>query len=541
MKPISLLFLFGLLAFSSHAQNLQLEPLAEGFNNVVDIASAGDDRIFAVERPGVIKVISASGEVRTFMDINSRVIQTGGQSEQGLLGLAFHPNYAENGYFYVHYIDNAGDTQISRFSVDPSDPDRGISDTESAVLNIAQPYVNHNGGDLEFGPDGYLYIGMGDGGQSNDPGNRSQNPLSLHGKMLRIDIDTDAGPYAIPADNPFVGRPDTLPEIWSLGLRNPWRFSFDPETGDLWIADVGQWSQEEINFQPAASTGGENYGWRCREGDRDNPNVGNNGCVDPSNYVEPVQVYAHEFYGPCSVTGGFVYRSCVYPELKDFYLYADYCSGDIWGLRPDGQGGWTNENLLRIPNGAWTTFGQGADGEIYLAGLNDNSIYHVTRGNAFDVIELEERPSGELTAPEDFEAYQWLLDGSPIADATDPTYLPTVSGDYRVELRHPSGCEYLSEAITVIITQHPEVIGLERLTITPNPFESELLLDFYSPTSTKLTLRLYRVDGRTILEDRVAGVGQWQHRLTVSDLEAGVYLLSVAKGGKQVVRKVIKQ
>ncbi len=543
MKSLSIFttVLLCLLQLPLGAQNIVLEPLGSGFTNVVKIASAGDDRLFVVERPGRIKVIDENGEITTFMDINPRVVQTGGQSEQGLLGLAFHPDYANNGYFYVNYIDNSDNTQVSRFSVDANDPNVGDSSSEFPILNVTQPFGNHNGGEIEFGPDGYLYIGMGDGGSSNDPGHRSQDPLNLHGKMLRININSDQTPYTIPPDNPFIGTQDTLSEIWSLGLRNPWRFSFDVETGDIWIADVGQWNQEEINFQPADSKGGENYGWRCREGTIDNPNVGNNGCGSANDYVEPVQIYEHEFYGPCSVTGGFVYRSCRYPDLKDYYLYADYCSGDIWGLKPDGQGGWTNETLLTIPTGAWSTFGQDNNGELYVAGLNDNQIFHITRGEAIDEIEILEKPSGELMAPEGFESYQWYMDGTLIADANEASYFPTVNGEYSVEVSHASGCTYTSDAVSFVITQLPEVIGLEHLTITPNPFNNELLLSLSTTKNTDLSLRLYRVDGRTILEDRVAGTGQWQHKLTVADLEAGVYLLSLTNGDATLVRKVVKQ
>jgi len=263
------IILLAFLVFSMHKSNCQpqigLEEFASGFTRPVDIAHADDSRLFVVEQAGYIYVVDELGTVSPapFLDINTLVRSSG--NEQGLLGLVFHPNYATNGFFYVNYTRNDGDTRISRFNVSRTDPNNAVPTSEMVLLTISQLFGNHNGGDLNFGPDGYLYIGLGDGGSGGDPQNNAQDSSTYLGKMLRIDVD-GGSPYAIPSGNPFVSYSSTLDEIWAFGLRNPWRFSFDRLTGDLWIADVGQNVLEEINFQPANSGGGENYGWRCYEG-----------------------------------------------------------------------------------------------------------------------------------------------------------------------------------------------------------------------------------------------------------------------------------
>ena len=245
---------------------VDLELFADGFSSPVDITNAGDERLFVVEKSGRIKIVLPDGTVlpTPFLNINPIVGSAG--SEQGLLGLAFHPNYASNRYFFVNYTNNSGDTEIARYETDPANLNQALSNSGTVIMTIDQPFNNHNGGDIAFGPDGYLYIGMGDGGSGGDPGDRSQDPQELLGKMLRIDVD-NGSPYGIPPDNPFINDTTVLDEIWAIGLRNPWRYSFDRETGDLWMGDVGQNEREEIDMQLASSTGGENYGWRCYEGD----------------------------------------------------------------------------------------------------------------------------------------------------------------------------------------------------------------------------------------------------------------------------------
>lgn len=322
-----------------------------GLNKPLDLTHAGDERIFIVEQPGTIQVIQADGgQPALFLDIRDRVGSKG--NEQGLLGLAFHPDFAANGFFYVNYTDRNGDTVIARFRAEGNQADPG---SEFVLLRIAQPYSNHNGGGLAFGPDGYLYIGTGDGGSGGDPEGNGQNLGVLLGKMLRIDVD-GGEPYAIPPDNPFAGG-GARPEIWAYGLRNPWRYSFDAATGDLYIADVGQNLWEEINLQPAASPGGENYGWAILEGSH--PFNG-----EPiEGLTNPIAEYDHG--EGCSVTGGYVVRDSRLPAWNGVYLYGDYCSGTIWGLLPDGQGGSVTQPLFE--SGARiSSFGLDSQGRVYL-------------------------------------------------------------------------------------------------------------------------------------------------------------------------------
>jgi glucose/arabinose dehydrogenase len=334
----------------------------------VGITHAGDERLFIVQQVGVIIIHDTIALLPTpFLNIAS-LVSFGG--EQGLLGLAFHPRYAENGFFFVNYTDRNGDTVIARYQVSPTDRNRADPATRKEILFIDQPYPNHNGGELQFGPDGYLYIGMGDGGSAGDPQNRAQSLTQLLGKMLRIDVD-HGEPYAIPPANPFLNTTGPRPEIWAYGLRNPWRFSFDRETGDLWIADVGQGSREEVSFQPAASIGGENYGWRLMEATH---------CFDArlncstEGLVQPIIEYDHAT-GGCSVTGGYVYRGVRYPRLRGMYIYGDYCSGKVWAAQRNASGPATVVELADT-DFSISAFGEDANGELYLADL-DGAVYRI--------------------------------------------------------------------------------------------------------------------------------------------------------------------
>ena len=348
------------------AQEIRLTQVAQGLSAPTDIQHSGDGsgRLFIVEQRGLIKILR-SGTVLTtpFLDIRNRVSQSG--DERGLLGLAFPPSFAQSGRFYVNYTNAAGNTVISQFV---AAGDAADSSSEVILLTINQPFSNHNGGQLRFGPDRFLYIGMGDGGSSGDPQNQAQNMNSLLGKVLRIDVETQPGTVLIPSSNPFVGQPNVRGEIWAYGLRNPWRFSFDRGTHDLFIADVGQGTYEEINYQPASSRGGENYGWRQMEG----LHCFVAGCSFDGK-VLPVAEYSHTG-GACSVTGGFVYRGSGWPILQGTYFYADYCSGRVWGLTKSGQS-WSSRIL--IDSGVRpTTFGEDEPGELFMAADNGR-IYRV--------------------------------------------------------------------------------------------------------------------------------------------------------------------
>lgn len=358
--------------------NVNLVTVATGFEQPTDIANAGDGRLFITEQAGLIRIISAGGTVlpTPFLNIQAQVGST--HYEQGLLSLAFHPNYALNGYFYVYYTDLSGDVRISRFSVDPNNANLADPTSELVILTIPQPYENNNGGDLNFGPDGYLYISVGDGGGMGDPDDHAQDGGTLLGKLLRIDVNgvTPTTNYLIPPDNPFVADPTVLDEIWALGLRNPWRFSFDRATGDLYLGDVGLSTYEEVNVQPASSSGGENYGWRCYEGNE--PHDLSN-CEPPGAYTFPAYSYLHSdgssFLG-CSVTGGYVYRGTWSPALIGRYIFADYCSGRFWAMSPNGGGGWQVDYLGQLLSNV-STFGEGANGELYLAGHSNGTIYRL--------------------------------------------------------------------------------------------------------------------------------------------------------------------
>jgi glucose/arabinose dehydrogenase len=341
-------------------------PIAAGLQSPIDIQTAGDDRLFIVEQRGVVRIVDEDGlRQEPFLDIRDRVFDAG--NEQGLLGLAFHPDFAANGAFYVNYTRGTGDTVIARFHAG-ADPNPTDPESEFVLLAIDQPFPNHNGGRVVFGPDGYLYIGTGDGGSQGDPQGRAQNPDSLLGKILRLDVD-GGEPYANPPDNPFAaggGRP----EIWALGLRNPWRFDFDPATGDLFIGDVGQNQWEEIDFLPSGTAVGINFGWDRREG-----LASYEGDSSPE-FADPVAVYSHA-EGGCSVTGGEVIRDPSLPEWQGIYLYGDFCSGLIWGLFRDGSGAWQNR-LLFDSGFQITSFGSGDDGAVYILDRS-GEVYRLTR------------------------------------------------------------------------------------------------------------------------------------------------------------------
>jgi glucose/arabinose dehydrogenase len=348
---------------------LNATSIATGFMQPTDIANAGDYRLFVAERQGIIRIINPDNSIvsEPFLNIQSLVVDS--HQEQGLLGLVFHPNYPETPYFFITHTAAAydGDVVVARYTVS-ADPYLADAGSRKEILRIPQPFDNHNGGDLNFGPDGYLYISTGDGGSGFDPQNNAQNPNSLLGKILRIDVD-QGDPYTIPGDNPFVGDSAYRDEIWALGLRNPWRFSFDRATGDLFIADVGQGDFEEVNFQPTDSAGGENYGWRCYEGLQP---TGLDGCAEIAGYIPPIDDYPHRGSGDndvgYSVTGGFVYRGSQFPALNGYYIYADFGSSNFW-LAQKTDGTWQTSAVGPITGfTSPSTFGESCDGELFAAG-----------------------------------------------------------------------------------------------------------------------------------------------------------------------------
>lgn len=361
---------------------VELAPVADGFSQPLYLTAPADDtRLFVLEKTGLVRIIDGGSVLGTpFLDLTGAVSTN---SERGLLGLAFPKDHAQTGRFYVNYTDKDGTTVISRFQTS-DDPDIADPASEEVLLRIEQPYANHNGGCVQIGPDDMLWIGMGDGGSGGDPQGNGQNPSTLLGKMLRLDVG-EAGsaprgePYGIPADNPWAETADDadpLPEIWALGLRNPWRFSFDRTTGDLWIGDVGQSAYEEIDFVTAreVGTGGPNFGWNIYEGSHPYPPDAEPD-TDSADFVMPLIEYGRS--AGVSVTGGYVYRGALHPSLAGIYFYGDYGSGRIWGARVGTDGVETRE--LLDPGLQVVSFGEDANGELYVVDFG-GAVYRIVDG-----------------------------------------------------------------------------------------------------------------------------------------------------------------
>lgn len=367
MKTI-LLFSFMSISIFGLSQTISLQSFATGFSSPVEITNAGDSRLFVVQKGGLIRILNSNGTINTtpFLNLSTLISSDG---ERGLLGLAFHPNYAENGYFFVNYTNTSGNTVIARYSVNSGNLD--IANTTGTILmTISQPYSNHNGGSIKFGADGYLYIGMGDGGSGGDPGNRAQNINENLGKMLRIDVNSTVSPfYTSPATNPYFGVAGN-DEIWAIGLRNPWKFSFNRLNGDLWIADVGQGAIEEINkiVNPLPNTG-INFGWRCYEG---NSTYNTSGCAPAGTMTFPFAQYARSG-GACSVTGGYFYTGTTYPNFQNKYFFTDYCDDKIRMVNSAG----VITTTASFSGNNFVTFGEDMNGELYIAGISSGTIYKI--------------------------------------------------------------------------------------------------------------------------------------------------------------------
>ncbi|WP_431609075.1 PQQ-dependent sugar dehydrogenase [Chryseobacterium sp. 'Rf worker isolate 10'] len=386
--------LFSISIFSSlivNSQSINLEEFVTGLTSPVEITNANDSRLFVVQQNGIIKIIQPNGTINAtnFLTITSKIIFGG---ERGLLGLAFHPQYSTNGYFFVYYNNPAGNIIVARYSVSSTDPNVADPNSEKILLNIPKPFDNHNGGSIHFAPDGKLWIITGDGGSGGDPNNNAQNKNSLLGKMLRIDVDA-TGPYNIPPDNPFAGAGvDGLDEIWAYGLRNGWKFSFDLTTGNAMIADVGQGAIEEINKIPITQAG-INYGWRCYEG---NNAYNTTGCAAQSTMTFPIAVYDHSG-GKCSITGGYVYRGTQYPSLQGKYFFADYCSAQIGVLD-------SNNAITWMPPSSgnnFSTFGEDYQKGLYVAAVTSGKIFKISTGtlgtqeNALGSIKVYPNPASK--------------------------------------------------------------------------------------------------------------------------------------------------
>lgn len=388
MRKIVPLLLAVLVSIPVLSQDIDIEFFADGFDDPVNLQNAGDERLFVVEQGGAIRILNPSGTTNatSFLNIAGLV---GSGSEQGLLGLAFHPDFSNNGFFYVNYVNTSGNTEVVRYTVDSTDPDLADATSALPIISYNQPFSNHNGGHMAFGPDGFLYIASGDGGSGGDPGNRAQNLETPLGKLLRIDVDNPVGGgqnYGIPADNPFAGDPSLTQEIWAYGLRNPWRFSFDTGSDDLWIADVGQGEIEEIN-RVNNSDAAVNYGWRCYEGSMEFNNDAT--CPPESTMTFPVAEYPHPT--GFSITGGYVYRGSTYPGMQGLYFFADFVTGIIGTVDQAN-------NLVNHGNfsGSWASFGVDMNEELYIVSIG-GTIHRVKDNNlgaeGFDMSDVSLSPN----------------------------------------------------------------------------------------------------------------------------------------------------
>jgi glucose/arabinose dehydrogenase len=511
-----------LLALAATAQQTPLTVQVEmlpptGLTRIVDIVHCGDERLFLVLKAGRIVIMNPDNTVlpTPFLNITTQVNSSG--NEQGLLGMAFDPDYAQNGYFYVNYINGSGSgtTRVSRFSVS-ADPNIANAASEEILWTAAQPYTNHNGGDIDFGPDGMLYIAMGDGGSGGDPQGYAQNMNSPLGKVLRIDVSGASG-YTVPPDNPFVGQPNMLPEIWASGLRNPWRMGFDRQTGDFWTGDVGQNAVEEVDFWPAGDNSGPNFGWRCYEG---NNAYNTSGCQSQASYVAPAAAHPQSSQGWCSVIGGRVYRGPAYWRLGGRYLYTDYCGGQIYSLLPNGMGAFTRTQVLATGTVGFSCIGENAAGEIFLGNDNAGRLYRLKE--VCTALPPTLVVSSSEISSSDALAYQWYLNGASLAGATNQSVTPVLSGFYHVISTVNTGCQLSSDTVW-FSPLGVEDIGRDGrgLVARPNPAHEELVID--GPLAIGGRLEVIDAAGRVFITQRVGANGP--QRLATGALAEGAYLV----------------
>lgn len=529
---LPLIALFGSCANAQqNPARIALHTWATGLEGPVYVANAGDSRLFVVNRPGTIKIITDSMQVLAtpFLDITLEV--TSEYSEQGLLGMAFDPGYSTNGFFYVYYIygNSPGTSRISRFHVS-ADPNVADPASEVVLYTVQQPYWNHNGGCLQFGQDGYLYCGFGDGGSGNDPNGNGQNMNVPLAKMIRIDVSQHDSTYAIPADNPFVGAQDTLPEIWASGLRNPWRYSFDRLNGDLWIGDVGQNTWEEVDHWPAGSGGGPNFGWRCREGFVATPGVSQAGCSTDGPFVDPVAAFNHGSQGWCSVIGGYVYRGAEFPHLYGKYIFTDYCSGDFltFGANNDV------DTLLMTGNSGYSGFGEGFDGELYVTDVDHGTVKRIV--DACPMADPVATFDGTALTSTAANSWQWLLNGQPINGATGQNYVPTENGTYQVRAGFGGPCLLLSAGVVVStlgVVEHGSLLP----SVFPQPAQSSLELRF-DGTKPTYTVVLLDVLGKTLRTMKWPASNALL-AMDVSNLAPGNYLLRGLMGSSGIWERTV--
>lgn len=513
------------------AQNpvtILLENFATGLIAPVDIAHCGDERLFIVEQAGRIMIVNPDGSVNPtpFLDIQTRVNDGGG--EQGLLGLAFDPDYGSNGRFYVNYTAGSGNgsTRVSRFRV-TEEPNVADPDSEEILYTVVQPASNHNAGDLDFGPDGYLYIPLGDGGSGNDPWNSGQDLVaSALGDIVRLDVSGETG-YTVPESNPWVNAGnDTLPEIWASGLRNPFRFGFDALTGDLWIGDVGQNQREEVDFWPAGDNSGPNFGWRCYEGNIATPGI-NDDCPAASEFVGPVTDHTHGD-GWCSVIGGRVYRGTEFPRLYGRYFYTDYCPTPYFSLRPDGAGGWIREQARPNNGGTGTScIAENSALELFVANVNNGTIKRIVDQCPMPAPDITLN-GFEITSTE-ADTYTWFLDGVEIPGAETQTITAQAAGDYYVVGTYGT-CSLISDTVQVVGTAIAS-LGAVELKVIPVPARDRITLQGV-PAGT-VRVELVDLTGRVVLSRSWNGSGQGV--IELGQLESAAYVLRLTDATGAVI------
>ncbi len=498
--------------------SLESDLVVSGVNAPTTITHAGDARIFVTEQPGRIRVFDREGNLEpgSFMNIQDRVQDAG--SEQGLLGLAFPPDFCESGRFYVNYTHTASGqlvTRVSRFEIDADNPTIGDPDSEEVLMQFDQDFGNHNGGHIEFGPDGFLYISTGDGGSGGDPNNRSQDITSLLGKMLRIDVSPDTG-YEIPFDNPYINDDFGQDEIWSFGLRNAWKFAFDRETGDMFIADVGQNQWEEVNFEPADAGGGLNYGWRCYEG---NQNFNLSGCEAPE-YVFPIVDYNHSSTGGphCSITGGRVYRGPSFEAFQGKYFYTDLCSGAQWTVE-FVSGGWDVTAYGSIGQSFITTWGEDVWGEMYFA--NGNGIYRVVDGED-ELLDPIVQTGSVLTSLLEGANYEWSVNGQLVETGSEFQSIQVSElGTYTLIITTFNGCTIELEVLVTTLSASESGMEL-NFNVFPNPTNSMLTVDLSQVGIQSGWVNVYAIDGRVVRKEQLNGN---LHLMDITSLSKGSYII----------------
>lgn len=458
---------------------IELLSFGNGFDRPIDMAHCGDERLFIAEQKGMIWILDENGNKlpEPFLDLRDRVGTQG--EEQGLLGISFHPDFLENGFLYVNYTMPDSNTRISRFTVLAANPNLADPASEFVLMDIEQPFANNNGGSLKFGPDGYLYIATGDGGGEGDPFKNAQNLNSPLGKILRIDVD-NGSPYAIPPTNPYHGSSDAKGEVWAFGLRNPAKFSFDAATGDLWLGDQGQGSWEEVDFQPANSIGGENYGWRCFEGNEDYSVAG---CEATGSMAFPAYQYANFHTIGCGVVGGHVYRGCGAPALFGMYIFTDRCTGRIWAMSPNEQ----VKELAHFPESKFSALGENSLGELFLLGTGNGTVYKINSDLSALTITNETCATAndgqaKFNIPTDqLAAFAWS-DGSSLADRTDLS-----PGTYGVTVTTNNGCEF-SETVEIVAGSGPTSFPMLTATAESCVQKDDGQVNFNIPTDQFTTI-----------------------------------------------------